>query len=245
MDQHRTFPRIYSPHLIDYFRTWGFKAGQEFLTLGPWAGCPRLHCVTWGWHISWWTFLLKVEGKPWGTTERSHRQRLKFERIIWHSGPPGTYFNTDSFFLVYSAQGSFSLKDHGIICWKSPDCVLKPFAALGAVNMCIPSTTQVFLAAGSQDTSLEDPVRDTHKVPCRDKNVSHNPIFFSRGLNYSRCTARLWTMNSECVAHSVVKWRLQRHIFGSQWWWPHVGVGLRNPCWRDKLLWIWSLLVKP
>lgn len=186
MDQQRTFPRIYSPHLIDYFRTWGFKAGQEFLTWRPEPGVPGYTALPEDDTLVGELFCLRLRVSP------GEQQKDPIAKGWSWRGLSGTLDFQEPiliqlhFILVYSAQGSFSLKDHGIICLKSPNCALKSFAALGAVNSKYKAspctlkpvqTHQGDLAGWSKDTSLEDPVRDTHKVPCRDKNVSQNPIF--------------------------------------------------------------------
>lgn len=189
MDQQRTFPRIYSPHLIDYFRTWGFKAGQEFLTWRSEPGVPGYTALPEEDTLVGELFCLRLRVSP------GEQQKDPIGKGWSLRGLSGTLDLQEPisiqlhFLLVYSTQGSFPLKDHGIIClkisqlcffvfcstkcgehvhskYKASPCTLKPV-----------QTHQGDLAGWSKDTSLEDPVRDTHKVLCRDKNVSRNPIF--------------------------------------------------------------------
>lgn len=137
MDQQRIFPRIYSPHLIDYFRTWGFKAGQEFLTWRPEPGVPGYTALPEEDTLVGELFCLRLRVSP-GTTEKSHHQRLKFERIIRHSGPSGTYFNTascDCFFSPFrDSEDPLSSERSRNIC-----CLLSSCAVLCAANVRIPS----------------------------------------------------------------------------------------------------------
>lgn len=177
VDQLRIFPRIYSPHLIDYFRTRGFKAGQEFLTWRPEPGVPGYTALpeedTWVGEL----FCLRLRVSP-----GEQRKNPITKGWSWRglSAASWTFRNLFqySFMYFFFIGWFFSLKRMKIFVWNLSSQQHWAERVCKSLHLKKPAQThQGDLARWVGDTSLEDPVIDAHKVPRPGSNAIHNPVF--------------------------------------------------------------------
>lgn len=206
MDQQRTFPRIYSPHLIDYFRTWGFKAGQEFLTWRPEPGVPGYTVLPEDDTLVGELFCLRLRVSPGEQQKDPITKGWSLRGLSVTLDLQETILIQLHFFWFIPCKGPFLLKISEVFVWNLPavfSSLLQHWVRwtctfqVQSKSLYLKTSADPLGGFGwlkSRLAAWESCQRHSQSALLRRERLSES--HFSRGLNYSHDIARLWTMNA-------------------------------------------------